>query len=363
MNSNNKIQSRETLTQLSAKFRAEGKVVGFTSGAFDILHAGHVDYLEKAKQQCDVLIVGVNTDKSVISYKGKDRPILSEEQRIRVVAALASVDWAFLFNERRNRKNIEALKPHLYIKAGDYVKEELTSKELVEGYGGSVVLIPVSVNVSTSAIIQKIRSSGEKEERVVEYKTTAHIQRVPNKSRPAVFIDRDGTINEDIGYLHEPSKFRLLPKVLEGIKKFQNMGYRIIILTNQGGIGLGYFTKEDFFKVSGEMLHQFSKAGILIDKIYFCPHCLAEKCTCRKPETGLLQLAREQLNIDLEHSILIGDRTADIETAKRAGCTSILVNTGFAGQDGEYEAVADYTVNNLLEAAEVILAREEEFEG
>src|SRR3989344_2588231 len=100
-----KITTRERLEEKVFQWRTQGKIVGFTSGSFDILHAGHVDYLEKAKEKCDVLIVGVNSNESVQSYKGPQRPIISEELRVRALAGLESVDYVFIFNERRNRKN------------------------------------------------------------------------------------------------------------------------------------------------------------------------------------------------------------------------------------------------------------------
>ena len=148
-----KITTRETLIALCGQFRANGKKVGFTSGAFDLLHAGHADYLEKAKTLCDILIVGVNSDESVRKYKGDDRPIVDEQHRLKLIAALASVDYVFLFRERRNQKNIEALKPNLYIKAGDYDETSLTSKEIVEKFGGKVRLIPIDEQISTSSVI------------------------------------------------------------------------------------------------------------------------------------------------------------------------------------------------------------------
>jgi len=355
----NKIKSRQELIKITSECRKAGLKVGFTSGAFDLFHAGHADYLEKAKAVCDVLIAGVNTDESVKKYKGENRPFVAEKQRIKVLAALEALDYVFFFSERRNQKNIEMLKPDFYIKAGDYSPEALTSKNEVEKHGGRVVLIPIEENVSSTQIITKIRNfDGSTPDHWVEKGAAVHKELKPAKTSPAVFIDRDGTVNEEVSYLHEPEKFRLLPQAVEGIRQFQDMGYRIIIITNQPGIGMGYFSKEDFYKVNREMLRAFSAAGILVDKVYFCPHSKSEKCECRKPGQALIERAREELNLDLTRSIFIGDKTSDIETGLRAGMNTVLVTTGYGGKDGEYDAVSDVSSNSLKEAADYFLKKE-----
>ena len=354
-----KIKTRDELVPICESLRKRCKTVGFTSGAFDLLHAGHADYLEKARAFCDVLIVGVNTDRSVKEYKGPDRPIVPESHRIKLVAALQSVDYAFLFDERRNQKNIEALKPKYYFKAGDYQKESLTSTETAQQFGGEVRLIPVTESASSTKIIEKILTSGEyRSERWIENEKAVHIERIPAKTAPAVFLDRDGTIIEEMDYLHEPERLRILPNAMEGVKRFQDMGYRIVILTNQPGIGIGYYSKEDFYRVNRTLLKSFSEKGILVDKIYFCPHSKSEKCACRKPEQTLIQRARQELNLDLSRSVMIGDKTSDIETGRRAAMRTILVRTGFKGGDGEYRMKPDFTVTDLLEASQRILETE-----
>jgi len=357
----NKIKTRESLKRLCQSLRLEGKTIGFTSGVFDLIHAGHVDYLQKAKAMCDVLIVGVNSDSSVREYKGEERPIVGEAQRIKVVAALESVDYVFLFDERRNKKNIELIKPDYYLKAGDYKPSQLSSRNIVEQYGGKVHIIPIEEEISTSTLIENVKKTSiVQSEQFVEKERAVHIRRRPTKQLPAVFFDRDGTINEDVGYLHQPDKFHVLPHALEGIKKIQDMGYRIIIVTNQPGIGIGYYSEEDFYRVNRAMLSTFSKAGILVDKIYFCPHCKAEACSCRKPGQALMKRAQEELNLNIPRSYFIGDKTSDMETGKRAGMRTILVRTGFKGEDGEYPGEPDFWADNLSKAAEFILGEERE---
>jgi len=266
---NSKRKTRDELSKIVAELKKKGKTGGLTSGSFDIIHAGHATYLEAAKEKCDVLIVGVNSDLSVKKYKGEDRPIIPEKERITLMAALSSVDYVFMFDERRNKNNIEVLKPDFYIKAGDYKKSELTSAKYLEPYGGHAILIPPVKGISTSEITRKIIHIHENSS-----KKNHEWNDRPVKSAPAVFVDRDGTINKEIHFLHEPEKFEILDGVVEGLKLIQDMHYRIIIVTNQQGIGLGYFTKEDLFRVNSKMLKIVSNSDIKIDKIYFCPHSL-----------------------------------------------------------------------------------------
>lgn len=340
-----KIKSREEISKIAASLKKSGKIIGFTSGSFDILHAGHVSYLEIARQKCDCLIAGINSDLSVRSYK-PGRPIIPESERIKLVAALSSVDYAFLFDERRNKNNIESIKPDLYVKAGDYKEDELTSRDYLKPWNGRVLLIPVTEKVSSSGIIKKIQDLSSSLENAVSLD-------IPVKPSLAVFLDRDGTINEDISYLHEPEKLKILPNVFKGLKKLQDMQYKLVIITNQGGIGLGYYTKEDFFKVNSEMLRQFSKNGIMINKIYFCPHSLSDNCNCRKPKVELFNRAKHDLNIDMEKSFTIGDTVlTDILAGQEAKTATILLHSDFRNDSGSVKP--DYTARDMLEAAELI---------
>ncbi len=340
-----KIKAREELAKLCQKWKREGKRIGFTSGAFDLIHGGHVKYLEEAKKLCDVLIVGLNSDSSVKRYKGPHRPILPQDERAQIIGGLESVDYLFIFEERRNKENIEALKPDYYIKGGDYPQEELTSKEAIEKLGGEVKIIPILFKTSTTKMVERILSTHP----------AISIEARPKELSPAIFLDRDGTINLEVEYLHEPEKFQFLPKSIEGMKTFGEMGFRLIIITTQAGIGLGYFSKEDFFQVNRRMLKELSQEGVLIDRIYFCPHSLKEKCNCRKPNIGLIERAREDLNLDLKGSWFIGDKTSDLEMARRADLRAVLVKTGYGGSDGEFEVQPEYMAADLLDAALYIL--------
>lgn len=343
-----KITTREELAPKVAQWREEGKIVGFTSGSFDIIHAGHVAYLEAARAKCDILIAGINTDESVRSYKGPDRPIVPEDARVKMMAGLESIDYVFTFNERRNRQNLEKLKPSLYIKAGDYTEKQLTSADVVKHYGGDILLLPMEEGFSTSNLIKKIITlyGGKVEDDADETVKSKAEKRDPGK---AILVDRDGTINEDIEYLHEPEKFKLLPNAGEGLKKFQDMGYKIIVITLQAGIGVGYFTKEDFFKINREMFKQLAPFNITIDKIYFATHSKTEDG--KNPKDALIERAREELDLDLARSIVIGDKTADLSPGEPHGCLKIGVKTGKGLTDGQAKVTPDYLAEDLLDAA------------
>ena len=347
----NTIKTREELVGIVEQAKKEGKKVGFTSGSFDLIHAGHLDYLEKAKEICDILIVAVNSDSSIKQYKSPDRPIIGEKWRVRLMTGLKPVDYVFVFDETNNNVNIQTLKPDLYIKAGDWDRKKMTSAPIIESYGGKVVNIPVVEEIKTTEIINKIVELEKKEGL---QGTTIELEKSAEKQK-AVFLDRDGTICEDASYLHEPEKFKLLPNALEGIKKMQDAGYKIAIVTNQTGIGMGYYTKEDFYKVNLEMFGQVSPSGIRIEKIYYCPHSLSEDCECRKPKAGLLKRGEKELNLDLSKSFMIGDKAIDIEAGKAAGTKTILVATG-SGEKDKGKAREEHFVQDLVEAAKIVEA-------
>jgi len=351
-----KIQKRKKIVEICKDLKKQGKKIAFTSGVFDILHAGHVHYLQKASEICDILVVGVNSDSSVKKYKGDLRPIINEQQRAEVVAGLETVNYVFIFSERWNKKNIESIKPHYYIKAGDYTPQQLTSSELVKKYGGAVKIITLKEKISTTQIIERIIQLENKEGSfVVEKDNTVYFNNKHKKSQAAVFLDRDGTINKEIQYLHEPDKFQFTKNAVKGIKKIYDAGYKIVIVSNQPGIGLGYYTKKDFYQVNKRMLKGLSEAGILIDKIYFCPHSKSEKCNCRKPGQKLINRAKRDLKLNLSECWFIGDRKSDIETGKRAHMSTILVKTDYEGDEEEFKVEPDYSAEDLNEAADIIL--------
>lgn len=144
--------------QIMTELRSQGKTVVFTNGCFDILHIGHVSYLEAAKKLGDVLIVGVNSDDSVRRLKGASRPVNSELDRAALLSALRAVDYACIFEEDTPLNLITLLRPDILVKGGDYTPETIVGGDIVRGHGGSVVVLPFVEGKSTSLIIERINA-------------------------------------------------------------------------------------------------------------------------------------------------------------------------------------------------------------
>jgi len=157
-----KLKARKDLVKIVKDLKAKGKRIVFTNGCFDLLHIGHVRYLEEAKTRGDVLVVGVNSDSSVRKLKGPKRPILPEEERAEILSGLGCVDYVTLFDEIDPLKLIASLQPNILLKGGDWTKEQIVGREEVERSGGEVVIIPFVEKASTSNLIETILKRYEK---------------------------------------------------------------------------------------------------------------------------------------------------------------------------------------------------------
>ena len=151
-----KIKTRNEIKSIVDQLRNEGKEIVFTNGCFDLIHVGHIRYLQKAKKLGDYLIVAVNSDHSVKIIKGDRRPIVPEDERAEVLAALECVDSVVIFQEPDPYQIISLLKPHILVKGGDWSEDAIIGKDVVESIGGRVVRIPMIKGASTSNVIQKI---------------------------------------------------------------------------------------------------------------------------------------------------------------------------------------------------------------
>jgi D-glycero-D-manno-heptose 1,7-bisphosphate phosphatase len=154
-------------------------------------------------------------------------------------------------------------------------------------------------------------------------------------NHPAVFLDRDGTINEEMGYINHLSRFRLLPPAIPAIRRLNEAGFKVVLVTNQSGAARGYFPAELVDEIHEELKTQLAAGGAHLDGIYVCLHSPEDNCVCRKPRPTLMVQAARELNLDMARSYAVGDRYRDIETAVNAGVKGILVLTGYG--KGEYD--------------------------
>lgn len=182
-----------------------------------------------------------------------------------------------------------------------------------------------------------------------------------NRKHAAVFLDRDGTINEEVNYLSRMEQLRLYPQTLEAIRLVNAAGMKAIVVTNQSGIARGYFTEEFVRSVHDRINELLGTGGARIDGFYVCPHhpvygngIYKLDCTCRKPKPGLLLQAAAELDIDLARSYMVGDMLKDIETGKKLGVKGILVRTGYGSNIVRTDMPA-YIAEDVLEAVQWIL--------
>jgi D-beta-D-heptose 7-phosphate kinase/D-beta-D-heptose 1-phosphate adenosyltransferase len=151
-----KIKRRSVLKTIIEGLKADGKTVVFTNGCFDLLHVGHIRYLEAARDLGDYLVIGVNTDESVKRLKGDERPLVQEFERAEVLAALESVDYVTIFHEDTPVELISFLQPHIHVKGGDYRADDLPEAEAVQSYGGRIVIMPLTEGRSTTKLVERI---------------------------------------------------------------------------------------------------------------------------------------------------------------------------------------------------------------
>ena len=183
----------------------------------------------------------------------------------------------------------------------------------------------------------------------------------PKWSRKAAFVDRDGVIIADSGYLYRPETLVLLPGAIEGLQRLQAAGYLLVVITNQSGIARGFYTEADYRRFTAHMQQCLASEGVQLAAVEFCPHLpdaqiarYRRDCDCRKPRPGMLQRAAAALNIDLACSILVGDRASDIQAGRSAGVARCwLVRSGVALSPSDIE-LADAVFDDLAACARAI---------
>ena len=188
-------------------------------------------------------------------------------------------------------------------------------------------------------------------------------------SRPAVFIDRDGTLTEEVGYVNHPARLQLLPRAGEAIRRLNAAGVAAVVVTNQAGVARGYFSESVLHAVNESLRAQLARVGARLDGLYACLHHPSEgeapyrvQCECRKPKPGLLLRAAGELGLDLARSTMVGDKASDLVPARTVGANAVLVLTGYGRGEWEYqrerfEVQPDHVAADLLDAVDWALAR------
>lgn len=186
-----------------------------------------------------------------------------------------------------------------------------------------------------------------------------------------VFLDRDGTINQEVEYLHKPSDLVILPGVPAALRRLKEQGFQLVVVTNQAGVARGYYSEADVVRLHEYMNKLLSREGAEIDHFYYCPHhpvhgigAYKQSCHCRKPDTGMFEMAESCYQVDKSHSYMIGDKLLDTEAGQRYGVSSVLVGTGYGKElysgltEEEKQKAFDAYADDLNVAAEWILKRE-----
>lgn len=180
----------------------------------------------------------------------------------------------------------------------------------------------------------------------------------------AVFLDRDGTINEDTGYLDSQEKLVIIAGVPSAIKRLNSKGFKVVVITNQSGVARGYFSRDALDAINKRLEDILKKDDAHLDGIYYCPHHPDDNCECRKPKTGMLEKAKKDLHINLEQSYVVGDKVSDVEIARKIGGKGILVLTGM-GKNEEKRLIhkPSYIADDLKDAVEWIIKDRDKGQG
>ncbi|MBU0516681.1 MAG: HAD family hydrolase [Proteobacteria bacterium] len=188
----------------------------------------------------------------------------------------------------------------------------------------------------------------------------------------AVFLDRDGTLNEQMGYINHPSRLVILPGVSRAVRRLNQAGFKVVVISNQSGVARGYFPEKLVDEVNQDLAAGLAGEGARLDGVYVCLHhpsaevpAYAVDCDCRKPKPGLILRAARELDLELKRSYAVGDRLADVDCAWRAGVRGILVRTGYGRGEEKYLLPAtkiqpDFVAEDLSEAVDWILANQSE---
>ncbi|MFO8016581.1 MAG: D-glycero-beta-D-manno-heptose 1,7-bisphosphate 7-phosphatase [Candidatus Woesearchaeota archaeon] len=334
-----KLRPIREISSIASSLRKEEKKIVTLNGSFDLIHSGHIYLIQEARKQGDVLVIGLNSDRSYGQYKDERGPIMGEMHRAAIISAMQDVDYVVLFDETTPIKFIEAVKPHVHCNGAEY-EEDCVEAQAVREVGGRLHLIREADEggdkISTTGIMERIA------------------ERFGSGKRKAVFLDRDGILNADKGYVFRPEDFEFVEGSVDALKYLKSKGYILVIITGQSGIGRGKYSLDDMKRFNRHLMDMYGREGITFDRIYYCPHHPDEGCDCRKPGFQLWQKAKKELNIDMAKSWTIGDKLDDCKAGKKAGTRTILLESDYTSGDDKDRRYVDRTAKSMHEIKDMI---------
>ncbi len=322
------INSKSKLQSLLDELNLKNIKIGAISGGFDIFHDGHKLALEFASNQVDKLFVLVNSDKSIKTYKGKQRPYNKYSKRVKLLNKEFPSNIYIQMHELIPNSLLEIIRPDIYFLSQEWSKSPVELKVLNE-INCEIILHPQIKGISTTSL-----------------------SNVEAKSNSAIFFDRDGTINEDLGYINKASLIKISKNNLQTMKKFAKLPYSLFIVTNQSGVSKKLISKKEFFEVNSQVISQIEDFGGRIDKAYYDFSSSLNPSKYRKPNIGMVLNAVKEFDISLVNSWVIGDKDSDIELGKNCNMKTIYIkNTRY-----KYDSILkpDFTVSSLHESYEII---------
>jgi len=326
------IKNLENLILKSENINKSFETIGMISGSFDNLHAGHKHALSFSKEYCDHLIVLVNSDNSIKSYKGKNRPFEKISTRIENLEKYNNKLIIYEFDDLIPNKLIETIKPNFYFLPREWSSNPV-EKTILEKIDCKLIIHTSLSGFSTSSDASKNEIKKFKE-------------------NSAIFLDRDGTINDDVGYLSDKSKINIPEENLIGLKLISKLKYLNIIITNQSGVSKGLLSENKLKEINKCLIDKIESYGGRIDKVYYDISSNKNPSRFRKPNNGMILKAVDEFNVVLRNSWLIGDKDTDIELAKKNNIRSIYIENKMYKYQSEF--LYDFKVNNLIEAYEII---------
>jgi D-glycero-D-manno-heptose 1,7-bisphosphate phosphatase len=322
------LKSELDLKKTISKLRNNKKIIGAMSGGYDLLHKGHQNAILFSSEQVDSLFVLVNSDSSIKKYKGETRPINSERNRLEELNSFNENNYYILFDELTPNNLLEIIKPNKY-----FISPEWSSS-------------PVEM-----LVLNKLNTEVIKHPHLKKF-STSNLINSNTDFKGAIFLDRDGTINFDYGYIKNVENIKISKENFKGLENLNNLNFNIFIITNQSGVSKGLITKKEFEIVNNEILKLISKNSGRIDKTYVDFSDSRNPSKFRKPNIGMVEKAASEFKISLAKSWVVGDKDTDILLGKLCNMKTIYIENKMY----KYNSILkpDFTCNDLLQASKII---------